>query len=183
MNVLPPSKRAVLRLTITAVWAHDREETPDIPEHVGDSPVGLREQDGGVGLTDEVLIRLADGEHLFLSTGHELQGQGSLNFWPQHVQVRRQQVDEDLGERASSKTHNLIISLQCFHFRSHVKHYLPVLLTFRDLFGFLFFDLLDSWNVLALYLPIKSEEWVKMLNSCAITFKSSCCWIMGKPSR
>lgn len=61
------------------------------------SPVGLGEQDGGVGLADEVFIgHFADGDHLFLSAGHGLQGQGGLYLWPQHAQVRRQHVDEDL---------------------------------------------------------------------------------------
>jgi len=67
--------------------------------------VGLGEQDGGVGLADEVLIRhLADGDHLLLSTGHDLQGEGGLYLWPQHAQVRRQQVDEDLGTKRVGST-------------------------------------------------------------------------------
>lgn len=68
------------------------------------SPVGLGEQDGGVGLADEVFVsHFADGDYLFLSAGHGLQGQGGLYFWPQHAQVRRQHVDEDLKTK-SNKT-------------------------------------------------------------------------------
>lgn len=75
---------------------HTYGETLD-PRACPASPVGLGEQDGGVGLADEVFIsNFADGDHLFLSAGHGLQGQGGLYFWPQHAQVRRQHVDEDL---------------------------------------------------------------------------------------
>ena len=62
------------------------------------SPVGLGEQDGGVWLADEVFVsHFANAHYLLLPPGHHLQGQGGLYFWPQHAQVRRQRVDEDLG--------------------------------------------------------------------------------------
>lgn len=61
------------------------------------SPVGFGEEDGGVGFADEVLIgSSADSDYVSLPAGHSLQGQGRLHFGPQHAQVGRQHVDEDL---------------------------------------------------------------------------------------
>lgn len=75
-----------------------------------DSPVRLREQDGRVGLADEVFIsHFADGDHLFFSAGHGLQGQGGLHFGPQHAQVRRQHVDEDLTGKLESRESYVLI--------------------------------------------------------------------------
>lgn len=64
------------------------------------SPVGFGEQDGQVGFSDEVLVcHFADGDDLFLSPGHDLQGQRGFHLRPQHAEVRRQQVDEDLKRK------------------------------------------------------------------------------------
>lgn len=72
------------------------------------SPVRFREQDGQVGFPDEVLVcHFADGDDLFISTGHDLQGQRGFHLRPQHAQVRRQQVDEDLEKK---RRHILILS-------------------------------------------------------------------------
>ena len=66
------------------------------PRAVVISPVWFWEQDGGVGLANEVFIsHLADGDNPFFGLG--LQGQGGLYFGSKHAQDRRQNVDEDLG--------------------------------------------------------------------------------------
>lgn len=76
------------------------------------SPVGFREQDGRVRLADEILIsHLADGDHLLFSAGHGLQGQGRLHFGPQHAQVGRQEVDEDLSGKVEGRDRELPIDL------------------------------------------------------------------------
>lgn len=68
------------------------------------SPVGLGEQDGRVGLADEVFIsHFADHGYLFFPARQGLQGQGGLYFRPQHAQVRGQHVDEDLRGRIESR--------------------------------------------------------------------------------
>lgn len=83
------------------------------------SPVGLGEQDGRVGLADEVFIsHFADSDHLFFSAGHGLQGQGGLYFWPQHAQVRRQHVDEDLRGKLESRENYVLI---CCEYREQKK--------------------------------------------------------------
>lgn len=70
------------------------------------SPVGLGKQDGGVRLADEVFVSdFADGDHLFLSTGHGLQGQGGLYFWPKHAQVRRQHVNKYLRGKIETQSY------------------------------------------------------------------------------
>lgn len=86
------------------------------------SPVGLGEQDGGVWFADKVFIsHFADGNLLFLPAGHGLQGQGGLYFWPQHAEVRRKHVDEDLGVEERWRATELLlqftvksVSLSCF---------------------------------------------------------------------
>lgn len=83
------------------------------------SPVGLGEQAGRVGLADEVFIsHFADSDHLFFSAGHGLQGQGGLYFWPQHAQVRRQHVDEDLRGKLESRENYVLI---CCEYREQKK--------------------------------------------------------------
>lgn len=62
-----------------------------------ESPVRFGKQDRQIRLADEIFVsHLADGGDLFLPAGQDLQVKWSLDFGPQHAQVRGQQVDEDL---------------------------------------------------------------------------------------
>lgn len=72
--------------------------------HSFNSPVGFGEQAAEVRFPYEVLVGcFADAEDLLLPARQHLQRQRRLHFRPQHAQVWRQHVDEDLdveGRRA-----------------------------------------------------------------------------------